>query len=382
MPLCRIAFAALVALASVPAVAADRKKEIRAAPQKSPPPELPPLLPAPAPAAKPAPKSDSPAGLQLGIYRLVPPGTADDPAMQSIEDTFMDVAQASKRYRNVVKLAKPPKLCELEDDHCFALLGGFQQLDQVLVGEILKLQNGAAVKVRLIDVQKGKAIGQKALTAQTDDKSEIKSWAEALACDLINNTTCKGQAMIDVDLPDMRVIIDNMQYPRTGKNPEIFAVPLGVHNLRVAIDSRTSVERKLLVSREPPSKPVLYARQLPGGGIILMRSLDLQMSSSGKRELAASVNTADLKETKWTKAVGWTAIGAGVLVAAIGVYEGLHSNSLVNQAQKNYSANGGTYLASDVSTLQSARTAATLGNVLTIGGALLVASGAVLTFAF
>src|SRR5258708_4125550 len=377
---CR-AFAALIALASAPAVAADPKKEIRM-PQQSPPPELPPLVPTPAPAAKPAPNPASPVGLQLGIYRLVPPGTADDPAMQSIEDTFIDVAQASKRYRTVVKLAKPPKLCELEDDNCFALLGGFQQLDQVLVGEILKLQNGAAVKVRLIDVQKSKAIGQKALTAQTDDKSEIKSWAEALACDLINNTTCKGQAMIDVDLADMRVIIDNMQYPRVGRNPEIFTVPLGVHSVRVAVDERTSVERKLLVSREPPSKPALMARQLAGGGRILVQPQDLQMNASGKRELTASIPSSELKQTKWTKAVGWTALGAGVLVGAIGLYQGLHSNSLGNQAQKNYSANGGTYLPSYVSTLQSAHTAATLGNVLTIGGTLLVVSGAVLTFAF
>jgi hypothetical protein len=381
MPLCPIAFAALVALASVPAVAANPKKEIRAAPQKSPPPELPPLLLPPAPAAKPAPKPAPPAEPQLGIYRLVPPGTADDPAMQSIEDTFMDVAQASKRYRNVVKLAKPPKLCELEDDNCFALLGGFQQLDQVLVGEILKLQNGAAVKVRLIDVQKGKAIGQKALTAQTDDKSEIKSWAEALACDLINNTTCKGQAMIDVDLPDMRVIIDNMQYPRTGKNPETFAVPLGVHNVRVAIDQRTSVERKLLVSREPPSKPVLYARQLPGGGIILMRSLDLQMNASGKRDLAASVNTADLKETKWTKPVGYAVAGLGIVAGAIGVYEGLHSKSLTNDANARYTSQNG-YLQRDLSQIDSAKSAAGTANILFVVGAVLLASGLTMSFAF
>jgi hypothetical protein len=121
---------------------------------------------------------------------------------------------------------------------------------------------------------------------------------------------------------------------------------------------------------------------LSGGGIILMRPQDLQMNASGKRDLAASIPTSELKQTKWTKAVGWSALGAGVLVGAIGVYQGLHSNSMVNQAQRNYSANGGTYLPSDVSTLQSAHTAATLGNVLTIGGALLVVSGAVLTFAF
>jgi hypothetical protein len=376
MLLCRIAFVAFIALASAPAAAADPKKEIRM-PQRSPPPELPPLVPTPAPAAKPA----SPVGLQLGIYRLVPPGTADDPAMQSIEDTFIDVAQASKRYRTVVKLAKPPKICELEDDNCFALLGGFQQLDQVLVGEILKLQNGAAVKVRLIDVQKGKAIGQKALTAQTDDKSEIKSWAEALACDLINNTTCKGQAMIDVDLADMRVIIDNMQYPRVGRNPEIFTVPLGVHSVRVAVDERTSIERKLLVSREPPSKPALMARQLSGGGIILMRPQDLQMSASGKRDLAASIPSSELKQTKWTRPVGLAVAGLGIVAAAIGTYEGLHSRSLTNDANARYYSQNG-YLQRDLSQLDSARSAAGTANILFVVGAVLLASGSAMSFAF
>jgi len=54
----------------------------------------------------------------------------------------------------------------------------------------------------------------------------------------------------------------------------------------------------------------------------------------------------------------------------------------VDQAQKNYAANGNTYLASDVASLNSAHSAATLGNVLTLAGAALIASGAVLAFAF
>lgn len=372
----RIGLAALLAL-SLSASAADKKKQPPApAPAL---PELPLLAPSPAPAAAPpAPRSG---GFQLGIYRLVPAGTVDDPALTSIEDTFLDVAQASKRYRSVVKLAKPPKLCELEDDNCFALLGGFQQLDQVLVGEVLHLSNGVTVRVRLVDVQKGKAVGDKALTVQAEDKNEIKAWAEALACDLINNETCKGQAMVDVDLPDMRVIVDNQQYPRTGKNPELFTTPLGVHSLRVAVDQRTSVERKLLVGRTPPAKPSLFARQLEGGGISLLRSQDLQLGAGGKPELAASVPTAQLKTGKWTKPVGLTVAGVGVVLAAVGVFQGLHSKSLVDQAQKNYATNG-AYLASDLTTLDSAHSAATLGNVLTIGGAVLLISGAVLTFAF
>jgi hypothetical protein len=172
MLLRRTIVTALLLFASARAVADTRKEAKKPAPPPAALPGLPELLPPPPPPAPAAPaaKPGGPSAFQLGIYQLVPAGTAADPALQSIEDIFLDVAQASKRYRSVVKLNKPPKLCDMEDDNCFALLGGFQQLDQVLVGEILKLQNGAAVKVRLVDVQKGKAIGQKALTVQTEER--------------------------------------------------------------------------------------------------------------------------------------------------------------------------------------------------------------------
>jgi hypothetical protein len=338
--------------------------------------------PPPPPAAeapRAAPAVAKPAGAQLGIYRLVPPGTADDPAMKSIEETFRDVAQASNRYANVVPLATPPKLCDLEDDNCFAMVGGFQQLDQVLVGEVLKLQNGAAVKVRLVDVAKGKAVGQKNLTLQTDDNAEIKSWAEALACDLLHNTTCKGQAMIDVDLPDMRVIIDNLQYPRTNRNPETYTLPLGVHTVRVMVDQRTSVERKVLVSRDVSGKPALYARQLSQGGISLLRPQDL---TAQKSELSASVRTTDLKQTKWTRPVGYTVAAVGLLAIGGAVLEGLHSRSLSNDASAQFQANGGGYLQSNLSTIDSARSAASTANILFVVGGVLAATGATMAFAF
>ena len=343
--------------------------------------ELPPALPPLPPPEEKKPASAAPNAFLLGIYRLVPAGTSDDPGLQSIEDTFLDVAQASRRYRSVVKLNKPPKLCELEDDNCFALLGGFQQLDQVLVGEILRLENGAAVKVRLIDVRKGKAIGEKALTVQTEDKNEIKSWAEALACDLLNNTTCKGQAIIDVDLPEMRVIVDNLQYPRTGHNPENFTMPFGVHSVRVMIDQRTSLERKLLVSREAPTRPALFARQLEGGGISLQRAVDLQLGPGGKQDLATSVATSQLKQTSWTRPVGLTVAGVGVLAAAIGGYQGLHSKSLMDDANKKYAAQH-AYLQSDLASIDSAKSAASTANVLFIVGGVLLAAGLTMSFAF
>jgi hypothetical protein len=90
----------------------------------------------------------------------------------------------------------------------------------------------------------------------------------------------------------------------------------------------------------------------------------------------------EFSEGGWKKPVGLTVAGAGVVAIAVGLFQGLHSKSLVDQAAKNYAANGSTYLPSDVSNLQSAHSAATLGNVLLIGGVVLAATGAVLTFAF
>jgi hypothetical protein len=89
----------------------------------------------------------------------------------------------------------------------------------------------------------------------------------------------------------------------------------------------------------------------------------------------------DVKEGKWTRPVGYTLAGAGILALGIGIYQGQHGKSLISQAESNYRANG-AYLPSDVSNLNSARSAATIANVLLVSGALLVASGAVLTFAF
>jgi hypothetical protein len=166
-----------------------------------------------------------------------------------------------------------------------------------------------------------------------------------------------------------------------GRNPEIFTVPLGVHSVRVAVDERTSVERKLLVSREPPSKPALMARQLAGGGIILMRPQDLQMNASGKRDLAASIPSSELKQTKWTRPVGLAVAGLGIVAAAIGTYEGLHSRSLTNDANARYYSQNG-YLQRDLSQLDSAKSAAGTANILFVVGAVLLASGLTMSFAF
>ena len=255
-------------------------------------------------------------------------------------------------------------------------MGGLQQLDQVLVGQTLKAQNGVAVKVRLIDVQKSKAIGEKAQMVQSQDKDEIKVWAEALACDLINGAACKGQAIIDADLPEMRVVIDNLMYPRSGKNPETFSLPLGVHNVRVMVGERASLERKLLVSRAAPAKPALIARQIERGSIVLLRPQDAQPAP------AASVATAQVQKSRWTRPAGLALAAAGLVAGGIGIYEGVHSKNLRDDANARYAQNNGVYLQSDVGTISSAKSAATTANVLYAVSAVALVAGLVVAFAF
>ena len=54
---------------------------------------------------------------------------------------------------------------------------------------------------------------------------------------------------------------------------------------------------------------------------------------------------------------------------------------MINRPEANYRANG-AYLPADVSNLNSASSAAKIGNILLVSGAVLLASGSVLTFAF
>jgi len=93
----------------------------------------------------------------------------------------------------------------------------------------------------------------------------------------------------------------------------------------------------------------IYARQTEKGGLPLSLASDLR----GERPPAS----VDVREGKWTKPVGYTLAGAGIIALGVGIFQGQHSKSLINQAESNYRANG-AYLPADVSNLNSASSAA------------------------
>jgi hypothetical protein len=322
-----------------------------------------------------------PAGYVLGIYRLVHPGPHGDPAFAAIEQVLRSIAEEAPNVKSVTFMSQPPKACDLEEDACFALLGAFQQLDLIEVGSISKADNGLALSVRLIDVQSGKRLTQAQQIVASTDPLEIKSWAEALGCKLLIPGGCKGSALIDLDLPEMQIVVDNAPLPRTRASPERIELPVGPHRVRVTVGQRTSLERTLSVLRDAPEGTALYGRQFEQGGLTLLTAGDAPTGRDGKPAVPASDRPAPAQR-RWTRPSGVAAIGLGVAAAAFGVYEIQHARSLTRSANAAFDANGGYYRNADLDKLNSARSANSTGKVATLLGAGLAAAGAVLYFAF
>jgi hypothetical protein len=172
--------------------------------------------PAPAPAPEPPKAADNKKGFQLGVYKLEHPGQPDDPAFDEIEKVLRSIAEASPSVAASIFMPRPPKGCELEDDSCFAALGSFQQLDRVLLGSLTKAENGMAVRMRIIDVAAGKRVAQAEQIVASTNKVEIRAWAESLACKLLVPNGCTGTATVDLDLPEMQLLVDQRPIARTG----------------------------------------------------------------------------------------------------------------------------------------------------------------------
>ena len=337
-------------------------------------PEL--ALPLPSPAQPPLDLSPFLKNTSLCVFPFLKEsarGNADKAYLDSIQKTFFDVAKDSPLLKDAILMG--PSLCDVRDTACFSEAGKQAHCQNVLVGSSAAKGNGYVLSVRMVEVGKNRIMpgSEVEQVLETDRQSDVQAWAEGQACRALQ-VTCVGRIYVDADRKDMNIYVDNRLAPRGFKTPEQIAVEPGVHGVRVSVGQRTSLEKKVSVRRNGFSDQV-YARQTDRGGLPLTLASELR----GGVKPGPSV---DVQEGKWNRAVGATVGGVGIAVAAIGILEGLHSKSLVDQAQKNYAANGNTYLSSDVSTLQSAHSAATLGNVMLIGGAVLAVAGAVLVFAF
>ena len=309
---------------------------------------------------------------------LMATSLSPETALVNVEQSFLAVAKLSPILRDATLLPSTTN-CAVDDDSCLALMGSMSACENVLAGSATKVDNGYATSIRFVNVKKGQTVANASpdQVIQTKDPAQVASWVEAQACRALQ-VGCSGQARVDMDLPTMQLYVDDKPLPRTGTPIETLKLPVGPHSVVATIGPRRSKEVILPVRLSAANDIALFVRQNAKGeveahprGELLDRNGHATVLPSAKYDPPG----------RWEKPTGLVVAGVGVLMAAAGVYEGLHSKSLINGAQNNYQTNK-TYLPSDLSTLNSAHSAASLGNVLVIGGAIAAAAGLTLAFAF
>ena len=310
---------------------------------------------------------------------LLPTPLAPETALANIEQSFLTVARLSPLLRDATLLPTESK-CAVDDDSCLARLGALSACENVLAGSATKVDNGYATSIRFVNVQKGHTVANASpdQVIQTRDAQQVASWIEKQACKALQ-VNCTGEAKVDLDLPVMQLLVDDKPFPRTIERPETLKLPVGPHSLVAAIGPRRSREVVLPVRLAKSRQVAFYVRQNTKGEVDL-RARGEVLDMSGQPLVQDSAHYE--APSRWQRPAGLALAGVGAVVAAAGIYEGLHSRTLVNRAQSSYANNEGIYLPSDIATLQSAHSAASLGNILTLAGAAAIASGLVLSFAF
>jgi hypothetical protein len=330
-----------------------------------------------------------PQGYALGIYRAPREGRSEDAPSSDIADTadiaeaLRSIAETAPNVKSTVFLAAPPNACALEDDACFSRLGASQQLDLVVLGALTPAGSGRSLEVRLIDVAGQKRLSQAQEAVASTDRAELKAWAEAMGCALLIPGGCRGTALVDLDLPEMQLIVDGAPHARgdEGETPVRLALPVGLHHVRVVAGQRTSPERTLLVLRRPDASVALYGRQLDQGGLNLLSREDLPLALDGTVAAPRS-QRATATKARWIRPAGYAAAGLGALALALGGYELQHGRSLANDAAAAYDRNGGYYRPGDLGTVNASRSATSAGRVAGLAGLGLLAASAALVFAF
>src|SRR5438067_5617187 len=231
----------------------------------------------------------SPDGRLLGLYRLVRSNETDT-LLRVVEDSFRSVAESSQRYRSVAALPEPvsgKQGCGVSAT-CLAALGGAQNVDEVFAGELKPYKNGLTLKVVLVDTRTDRVLGSDDQVIESQTDQEVRAPAESLACRPRACGDCTGEALVDLDLPEMKLIVDDRPLDRAGKNPERLLLPVGAHTLRVVVGDRTSLQKPLLVTRAAAASPVLFAREREES-IVLSSARDLPLGIDGRPALAPSL---------------------------------------------------------------------------------------------
>lgn len=326
-----------------------------------------------------------PRGYALGIYRAARPGPVEEGPSADLEEALRAVGAAAPNVRSAAFLAAAGAACAPEDDACLARLGAAQGVDLVVAGVAGEGGDGEgpSLEVRLIDVAGGKRLAQARQALASTDRGELKAWAESLGCTLLVAGGCRGTALVDLDLPEMQLIVDGAPLPRAdeGDTPVRLSLPVGPHRVRVAVGQSTSPERALLVLREPDPGVALYARRFEQGGLSLLARGDLPLGLDGAAVAPRSQRPPEGRP-RWARPAGYAAGGLGALALAVGGYELQRGRGLASDAATAYDRNGGYYRPGDLATVSASRSATRAGRVAGLAGLGLLAISAALVFAF
>ncbi|MFL5311408.1 MAG: hypothetical protein ACJ79H_13235 [Myxococcales bacterium] len=354
----RFLAAAALALLAFDALGAEKKK-----PPAPPAIPLPPVEQLPLPAVPQERKPDAPAmapdalpplarSLRIGVGVA---GDLDPSAAGRLAASLRTIAGLSPLTRETVALAAE----RCEGDACLVTLGAAQPVDEVLFARV----SGGALAVRVLDLSGSRPAAEATLPAPALP-AELAAAAEALACKLLVPGGCTGDAQIDA--PGAEIQIDGK--PAAPR----LTLPVGVHSLAVR-SGDSLLRRSLPIVHE---KPVALALRRSEGQLAL-----LTPDEAAQRAIASAEMPAP-PPRRWTRTAGYVAAGVGIVAAAVAVAEGVHSRSLLDQAERGYRANGNVYRPADLANLQSGNSAARAANILFVSGGVLVTSGLLLAFAF
>lgn len=316
---------------------------------------LPPLVPPPQLPVPPLVTLSSDLGVAVQNDGLDPAGAA------RVAEGLRGVARLAPHAKNAPLLPKPSQPCA--DESCWAAVAAAFGVDQLLLATYAK----GALKVELIDVAAKKGLASAEQAGVPSEPAAATAWAEALACKLLVPSGCTGEASVNSS-EGVSVELDGTPL----KSGEKRAVAVGMHSLKARAGAKTA-ERELPVSRE--GAPILYARVVDGAPQIL----DRPPAAPAVAVEAALPSRAPAR--RWTKPVGYAALGAGVVAAGVGAYFGARSRSQINDAESAF--HGGAYgSTSDANLLSSGNSKAHTANALFIASDVLLAAGAIVTFAF
>jgi hypothetical protein len=249
---------------------------------------------------------------------------------------------------------------------CWITAGAAANVGQVVVAAF----QGGTLRMKVVDVATRKQLAQAQRERVSSNPDEATASAEALACQLLVPAGCTGQVVVDA--PEGVELSLDGQVLRSGQSR---MVPVGVHTLRIK-EGDTLSSRPLPVLHERTNALALGAPPAP-------TPVAAPVATPAAAPVAAIAPApAPAPRRTWTRTAGYVTAGVAVAAAATGLYFGAKSRSDLNAAESAYRNNGGVYQPSDLNTLQSGNSAAHTANALFIASGVLLAAGAVLTFAF